>query len=279
MIRQAVPGDEAALRAFLEPRAITSLYLLANLERFGLEPTDHKNATTYFANWHDDHVTGVIGVTQAGYGLVQAPDHASDLASCLAERPLLGVLGLPDHVAAVLGALHLTTVEFIAHDDEPLCAMELRDLPPPDHGLRQPTEADRDLLTMWIADFLLVTRQCPTLDAALAGAISRVDAAINEGDVWLWCPEGVPLGSVGINARAGNLVHVGAVYVPPEHRCKGIAEAMIRALVRQCGQDGAHKAVLFANSPSAERAYVRAGFARIGRFRIALFAQPEKGCL
>jgi predicted GNAT family acetyltransferase len=74
----------------------------------------------------------------------------------------------------------------------------------------------------------------------------------------------------GINARAGQEVQIGGVYVPPGFRGQGRAGRAVAAQLAAARDGGARTAILFAGSAPAARAYERIGFERIGTYRVAL---------
>ena len=77
-----------------------------------------------------------------------------------------------------------------------------------------------------------------------------------------------------LNARAGDAVQIGGVYVAPEHRGKGLAGQLVISHLAELKAKGIRRAILFAASSAAERAYAGIGFRRIGFFRVALLARP-----
>jgi predicted GNAT family acetyltransferase len=83
-----------------------------------------------------------------------------------------------------------------------------------------------------------------------------------------------PVAMGGINARAGEAVQSGGVFVPPEQRGLGYAGELVLAHLKELRAQGVRRASLFAASPAAERAYARIGFARIGAYRVALLGRP-----
>ena len=273
MIRPATQQDVASLRAFLMARIETSMFLLANLEAHGLSGADHPNATTYWLTTDDGAITGVLGLTQAGFVLVQMPDvdlrGAHGMLAHASGRSLIGITGATRQVSVFVDAPALAPDLWSLNESEPLFRLTLSDLAVPMATLRPPMAQDLAFLPDWFANYMAQTRTAPPGDLATA-AQARAHAAIDGGKVWLLVQDGHPVAMAAINARTGGAVQVGGVYVPPALRGGGRASVMVAALLAQERAAGAEVAILFAASDVAARAYTRIGFQRVGTYHLAL---------
>ena len=72
------------------------------------------------------------------------------------------------------------------------------------------------------------------------------------------------------NARLPDIVQLGGIYTPPVLRGRGFARAAVAASLLEARGQGASRAVLFTNNPSAVRTYEALGFRRIGDYSIVL---------
>lgn len=277
MTRQAGPGDEDALDRFLAPHTATSMFLRSNLARFGLGPNAHPNATAYWRLPPEGPLRAVLGLTNAGVVLCQAPAAAPDdiaaLAGALAGRSITGLTGEAAQIEALVAALGLTAADLRANACEPLYRLALADLPParPGEGLlRPPGPAEAAVLADWfLAYFRDIGYAAPDPGAEAAHVRQRV-AAVLDGSAHcrLLLRDGRPVAMAGLNARVAQAVQVGGVYVPPAARGRGLGRAVTRALLAEAQDEGATEAILFANNPAAARAYEAIGFIRIGSYRI-----------
>jgi predicted GNAT family acetyltransferase len=69
-------------------------------------------------------------------------------------------------------------------------------------------------------------------------------------------------------------VQVGGIYTPPALRGRGLARAAVALHLAEARNTGVSRAVLFAASPAAARAYTAIGFQPNGSFALVLFAAP-----
>lgn len=294
MIRRAVAADIPALRGFLEAHLASSMFLLGNLEAHGLNNPTHPHGTTYFlrardvdpgvtrdADYGDQRIAGVLGFTNGGFLLCQMPGltarGARDWAALLQGYVMAGMTGEARQVATFLPALALHRAALRMNAVEPLYALDLAALPDrlPAQGpqTRQASAADIPLLRAWFAAYMADTGTTPPGDPQSA-AQDRADRAIGSPDLHLLIEDGQPVAMAGINAAAGPAVQVGGVYVPPHRRGRGRAGQVVTGLLVARRRLGAARAILFAASDPAARAYVRIGFGRIGDYRVALLAMP-----
>lgn len=80
----------------------------------------------------------------------------------------------------------------------------------------------------------------------------------------------------GFNAVAEDAVQIGAVFTPAALRNRGYARAAVSLHLKEAQAAGYRRAVLFAASKPAVRAYLALGFEPYGAFSLILFAAPEQ---
>jgi predicted GNAT family acetyltransferase len=85
----------------------------------------------------------------------------------------------------------------------------------------------------------------------------------------------IPLAVTGFNADVGHAVQVGGVYTPPDLRGRGNSSRAVGLHLARTRAAGRTRAVLFSGNPTAQRAYMRLGFEKIGAFAMASM-QNEK---
>ena len=79
-----------------------------------------------------------------------------------------------------------------------------------------------------------------------------------------------PVALTGLNARLADVVQVGGVFVPPALRSQGFARRAVALHLAEARTGGASRAVLFAATPAAFRAYQAIGFNQTGWMGLAL---------
>nr|WP_302478065.1 GNAT family N-acetyltransferase [Ruegeria atlantica] len=87
--------------------------------------------------------------------------------------------------------------------------------------------------------------------------------------------DGQPVAMTGFNARLPEVVQIGGVYTPPGLRGSGYARLAVALHLQEAHRNGAARAVLFAASDAAARAYIAIGFRPAGHYSLILFKNPE----
>ncbi|MCT4607829.1 MAG: GNAT family N-acetyltransferase [Pelagimonas sp.] len=275
MIRKATNADAGAIATFLEAHIETSMFLLSNLEAHGAENTDHPHGTAYFLRETGEGITGVFGCTNGGFVIFQIPGfsatEAQTYAYLLRGYTLRGINGSAYQVETLLNALPLQKSDWQLNRKEPLYALDLKEIPAPAAELRQAQQQDQPLLECWFESYMVETGTQGADDP-----LTRAKAAIGSEHIRLLIRDGQPQGMTAFNAQAGSAVQIGGVFVPPKLRGQGLAGQMIAAHLSEARAQGKTKAVLFAASDDAARAYEKIGFQRIGSYGLALLHQPTK---
>ena len=282
MPRIAQPGDEARLDAFLAQRPASAMFLRSNLAAHGLSGAGHDHATTYHLWEEDGQIAGVFGLTQNQNTMVQFPDNAlhdqicTDLPRVLAGKPIAVMTGLSSEVQMALGALGLSYPDlFKLNHDEPLFEVALKGLQDDLTNLRRPEARDFDLLSTWFNGYFEDTGLESNPAKRTTEALTRAERAIRGEDIWLLCDErGLPVAMAGLNARVGDTVQVGSVYVPTELRNRGLGRTVVSKMLNHEASQGTKRAILFSNNDAATRAYEAIGFEQIGTFRVAILKEP-----
>lgn len=274
MIRKAGPDDRAALGAFLKAHIDTSMFLLGNLDAYGTDNTDHPHGTTFFLQETGDGIIGVFGATNGGLLMCQIPRltalEAQTYAHLLKGYTLRGMTGASNQVALILDALPLDDAVWQVNHDEPLYTLDLATLEAPDATLRAPAPGDQDTLAAWFDAYMTETRTHPGGKAAQ----HRAANAIGSDHVRLLVEDARITAMTGLNSVARGVVQIGGVFVPPELRAQGRAGRVVAGHLAELRGAGLERAILFANSDHAARAYEKIGFEQVGSYRVALLQDP-----
>lgn len=279
MIRPARAGEEDAILSFLKPHAHSSMFLMSNLLAHGLFDRDAPHGSTYLVTEDDDQISGVLGLTNNGYLMVQCP--SADMAvweafaDWLIGKKIAGATGVVDQVNALTAVLGLPENVYNMVRDEPFYHLSLDQMTAPECHVRPVRGDDLDFLTDWIKSYVVETGIEPDVPATHDVARARAVQALKEDNVRLLCKDGAVVAMAGINARAGDTVQIGQVYTPPEHRGKGYAGKAVANLLRDVAPDGIKETVLFAASEQAARAYERIGYVHKGYYKMALLSERQ----
>jgi predicted GNAT family acetyltransferase len=272
------------VRAFLEARLDTSLFLLNNLRAFGPRLGESPYSGDFRALVDRGTVRAVWSLTRAGHLVVQADGdaaHAAPIDRDVAARgaEINGVLG--DWPAAgelwrlvraryglvstqesreVLYRVALTA----AAPEAPACRARVRALSAEDDGLWDP-----------LASAFLREQSLPP--GTPEGRRAAFAKSARNGHWWgAW--EGERLVSIAsFNAFYRPAAQVGGVYTVPDRRRQGLSRAVMQALLRDAVTvHGLSRVILFTGEQArpARALYESLGFTAIGTFGLYFGARP-----
>lgn len=275
-LRAARPEDAGGIEDFLAGHAESSMFLRSNLRRTGVTGGDTPHATKMWLEERDG-ITGVYGISTAGFVIMQLPGgvDAAAVQRVSQGREISGVIGVPDQVQAVVAALGIDTGRAPEAGVEPLFRLDLADLviPAGDSALRMPEEGDRAVLEDWRFAY---RQEIDGFAAPRAQAARDVDGLLAGGDLRLLCaPDGSVLAMTAFNARLPDMVQIGNVYTPPALRGQGHARRAVALHLADAHSAGVKTALLFSASAAASRAYEAIGFRRIGAYQLLLLKAPQ----
>ncbi|MDE9451131.1 GNAT family N-acetyltransferase [Aliiroseovarius sp. Z3] len=281
MIRLAQSGDEGAIDAFLKPHSESSMFLRSNLAQFGVGPnrSDDPRATTFWLI-EDGPIRAVFGRSNGGFLMGQSPDN--DPADWQAFRDVLhgatvaGITGATPQIKVALDVLDLRDAPFSMMRDEPHYKLDLRDLEPPlvDARLRPAQPGDFDTLFDWVMDYDTSVLGSSATEETRIRARTNAHAHMNSDNHRILEVGGTPVAKTAFNAALPDMVQIGGVYTPPEHRSKGYARTAVALHLLEARKRGVKIAILFASGEPACRAYEAIGFQRIGTYTLAILAEP-----
>lgn len=287
-VRALEPSDQSALEAYLASHKDACMFICSNLKAAGIHDTGKDYEGAYYGSFEEapagaQRLCGVIVHYWNGNIMVHALSDGvrAHLVSHLKthlSRPVQGVLGLSQQAAHVISALGLEGASFKINRDEGLFALSLDALGPltlvPHMDVVSAKDTQEDVLLAWLKAYQMEALGAKD-DAHLAlAAQGQLDRLLQTKDAWVLLQGGVPLALVGFNARLEDMVQVGPVWTPPEHRSQGFARRLLAHVLRLERPKGARRAVLFTDHPAAIKAYLAVGFERIGNYRLALLEKP-----
>ncbi len=263
-LHPADKADHAAIIAFLRAHEASSIFPLANLVGSGPSPQQLWRVGM-------DRVRGVIALGSSGFLMPQWPGLDADaVLTGLKGQRVAAAIGEASQIEALLP--HLPQPRHLSR--EPLCTLALDQLamPDPQGTVLAPIRAE---------DAETAIRFRLAYDRETMGLAEGPARAKAEADVHRWIAgqshrllwrDGHAVAMTGLNARLPDVVQVGGVYTPPDLRGQGLARRAVALHLDEARAAGAQRAVLFAATEAALRAYRAIGFGQIGWMRLALFS-------
>ncbi|MFZ1661235.1 MAG: GNAT family N-acetyltransferase [Paracoccaceae bacterium] len=280
MVRPATEADVPALQSFLRGHADVAMFALGNLTNDGLGTYGARQMRFWLA-FEQSMIVGALGLSGAGFLLPVLGEAADVLANCarklLDGERLIGISAEAEQAALLIERLGLSA-PFARDANEPGFALNLDQIvmPPADNArLLRPTQKDRPLLIEWRSEYHVeVLGTAP--GAAAAAAAQDIDAYLQIDSHRVLEVSGSPVATTGFNAILPDVVQVGGVYTPPSLRGKGYARLALALHLLEARGKGVSRAILYAFSEPAARAYRSIGFEPAGRMRFLLFAKPVR---
>lgn len=287
-IRPLIPSDRNQLDGYLRSHADTSLLMLGNLERAGLQDGGRPYQGTYVGVFEGRRLTGCLALFWNGNVLIQAEEAIADLLQAAigaSGRTVGGVLGPLGQVEACLQALrpHAGLPHSAAH--QTLMALKVDEMKIPEPlsqgtiACRRAVPGDLKLVAEWRLAHLQEQRAA-ALPALQAQAEEEMAERIENGALWLAVSGNKPVAMAGLLALAAGRGLIGGVWTPPEHRGHGYARSVVAGMLLALRWQGVARAVLFtgkANAP-AIAAYHALGFEKLVPYGMAFYARQQIGC-
>ena len=280
MIRALFSGDEPALEAFLKQHADTSMFLRSNLRAAGLGYEGKPFQAQYVAAFDDGGIAAVVAHCWNDMLLVQAPVQVEAVARAAVARsgrPVVGLSGPADQVAAARHALGLDDRPSTTFGREELFALDLADLVVPKRftdgrwSTRCPRSDELERLTDWRVDFALEALKRSNAPGLREECRREVTLLHERQSDWVLEDEGSVVAYSAFNAALPDIVQVGGVWVPAGLRGRGYGRGVVAGSLLDARRRGVSRAVLFAEREDAKRAYIGIGFERKGSFGFVLF--------
>ncbi|MCY1127728.1 GNAT family N-acetyltransferase [Frigidibacter sp. RF13] len=274
-------NDSGKIASFLEAYIDWAMFPLSNL-RAGQRGEAGRYRTRFLIRRVGESITGALGHSATGMLFPVIPDLSS--ADVAALRPLLageavsGLIGRKDWAHPLAASLGFDRAARQRFTDEPGFALDLNRLRMPDRTgltLAPLCHKDRALLIGWRGAYHV---EILGLDPAKADetAAADIDEYVARGSHRLLLQDGTPVAMTGVNAALERIVQIGGVYTPPALRGRGFARAAVALHLEELHGRGIRRAVLFAASEGAARAYRAIGFEPTGEMTMLLLSTPAR---
>lgn len=285
-IKKLSNQDQEAVWQFLTKHVYSSMFLLSNIEKTGLKYTGELYSGEYWGTFNaSGELNGVLAQFWNGGLMTQASDlnalEALTTHFCeVVNRPIAGMVGDSEQASFVLSKLGLPVSAFNTNRSEGLYQLALEDLQLTEKAtsdqftLIPTSEADASLLFDWLKAYELEAFGGEASDEHDKHITNRVTQMQKSGNAWVLLDKEQPVALSGFNATLAEIVQVGPVWTPPEHRNNGFARAVVSLTLDLVKKQGVQKSVLFTDNPAAARAYEAIGFRQNGSFHLALLKEP-----
>lgn len=284
-IRSLHPGDEPLLERFLLKQLDSSMFLLGNLRKAGLQNRDTPGSGYYVAALEAGEISGVVAHYWNGMVISQAPVHLDPLwreAAAHSGRAVTGVVGPAAQVRVIRQGLALAPDNLQMAEEEGLFALDLDQLHLPPalvNGavLGRPLAAkDVDQVAAWRAAYNIEALGAADTPDLYTQSQATIERSLREATTWVLEAAGELVASTSFNTTTAEAVQVGGVWTPPPLRGRGYARAVVAASLRDAKMAGASRAILFTGDTNgaAQRAYRALGFTRVGDFGLCLLRTP-----
>ena len=281
-IRPLIPGDEAALDAFLCAHAASSMFLRSNLRAGGIEDRGQPYQARYAGLFRDGQLAAVAAHCWNGSLVLQAPVAAERVAASAVDasgRRVRWVVGPAAQVESVVGSPLLAGRIPLKSSREELLRLDLDRLEAPPALIsgrvrcRRGGEGDYERLAEWRVAYEEEAFGRRATEAIAREARAEVERLSKAGSIFLLESTSAPVAMCAFNARLPDTVQIGGVFTPRPLRARGYGRAVTAGALLVAREEGVASAILFtgiANAP-ALRAYRSLGFERVGDYALALF--------
>lgn len=285
-VRKLNNTDHEILEIYLRDYTETCIFIRSNAKQVGLEYIDDDFYGDYFGAFDEKGaLTGVLVHYWNGNIMMQAEnDNVLRLLTTYMKkkirRPILGVLGDDKQAKIILDMLMLNHEEFATNCRDGLYALDLISMKFPcfkhNHKIEMiPAERlNQKLLRDWVKAYEIEALGAEDNDRLDSHVESRVNRISKKGSTWALLVDNIPVSLSGFNAQLYDVVQIGPVWTPPEHRSNGYARLLVAMTLNYVKKQGVDKAILFTDNPAAIKAYQAIGFEHIGEFRLAILKNP-----
>ena len=283
-VRRLVSEDQSKLEEFLLQYVETSMFLLSNAQKVGIEYQGSAYQGEYRGAFDQkNNIVGVVAHYWNDNVMMQAENNAilSEIIDIFKQehsRPIKGVLGENEKAQLVIDVLPLSKDSYSMNSKERLYTLDLKNLlcPKPNINLSKyqlvsAADIDEDILTKWLKEYrkeALNAKDGVDLDKAVAELVRLIKQ--KKKIAWVLLSDGEAVSLCASNARLTDIIQLGPVWTPALYRNKGYAKIVVYLSLQKEFELGIKKAVLFTNNESAINVYESVGFKNIGYYRLAI---------
>jgi len=279
--------DKERALTFLRGRVQSSMFLLGNIEKQGLEYTGEMFSGDYWAAISDtSQILGILAYFWNDIVCVQEPDRQALDKLILyfqetVHEPVAGLVGDGDQIAQVLNTIQIPDHLFDISRREALYQLQLESLKEPIPHAGQilkmvPTsQVEAQLLFDWLKayEFEALGKQGSTTHDEHINR--RVEMMQTSETSWVLLDNGSPVSLSCFNSPLPEIVQVGPVWTPPQLRGKGYARSLVAKTLQQARAKGVSQSVLFTDNTAAAKAYEAIGYQQTGSYHLALLKEPQ----
>ncbi|WP_367648801.1 GNAT family N-acetyltransferase [Ruegeria arenilitoris] len=276
--QEAREVDVPKIDRFLFDHIQTSMFPLANLRDFGLRGPDPRAVNLWTLG---DGPRAVFGITNEGMVLPQCPECSDEelraAIRLIRGRKLFGMAAEASQACRIMRLAGWQDRPATLNSDEPGFTLDLQQMVVPNTtgaDLLPLCDQDRTITEGWRQSYLVEAMDFDA-DRAKGQAKKDIAAYIERNSHRVLLMNGQPVAMTGFNARLPEVVQIGGVYTPPDLRGRGYARLAVALHLREAQSKGATRAILFAASDAAARAYIGIGFQPAGHYSLILFKNPE----
>ncbi len=276
--RAAQASDVSQIDTFLSQHIQTSMFPLANMRDFGPNGPHPRSLKMWLLG---DPIRAVFAITNEGMVLPQCPECSDEeLAAAIAlirGNALFGIAAEARQARRIMKLGGWEDRPATLNSDEPGFSLELDRLVLPEAKSAQLVpmgELDRSVTENWRRDYLIEAMDFDPKRAAKQ-ACEDFKAYTKRDSHRVLLIDNQPVSMTGFNARLPEIVQIGGVYTPPGLRGRGYARLAVALHLIEARDGGVSRAVLFAASDSAARAYMAIGFKPAGHYSLILFTNPK----
>ena len=284
-IRLLTNQDRHKLEEYLAPHKAECMFICSNMKKAAIDYNGSGYEGEYYGCFNDslDQLNGVIVHYWNGCVMMYASDQQILHQLVMhfrtkSSRPVSDILGPNDQAEFVIQSLGLENASFKINRNEGLYEVDLNNVLeldiPNQLNVVSAQEISKDVLIRWMKSYDIEALGASD-DEALENQVNEHwNRRLQRNDSWVLLSDGIPVSLSAFNARLDDIVQVGPVWTPPEHRNKGFAKVLLRYTLIAEKRNGVKKAVLFTDGPAAIKVYESIGFSKIGNYRLALLENP-----
>ncbi len=285
-VRTLIPEDQEQLVLFLMRHVPTSLSLLSNVEKFGVQSEQEESLHAHYIGVFDDGLLqGILSLGIDDLVMVQCPqshhlDHLMAAWRDWFDGGARGCIGPKLQIDYLCGLMNLNAEHVGINNTETVYGVETASLKgmhdAHEYSCRLAQAEDMPLLCAWYHTFLLELLPLKDNEALRQKIYDDRCLRLKNQQLFLFTDAaGVSIGMIEVVVLACERVQVGALFLPPDLRGKNIGMKLLQCLGIWLREHNV-KHIYFLAAPSFEKLTRQAcelGFEEMGHISIVLFRE------